>query len=78
MHKIASSPLSRRQLVSMGLGLLAGAEIASIPLAHAARQTRNFVLVHGAWHGGWCWRRVADRLTAKGPLRHRSRALRRW
>jgi pimeloyl-ACP methyl ester carboxylesterase len=26
----------------------------------------NFVLVHGAWHGGWCWRRVADRLAAKG------------
>ena len=26
----------------------------------------NFVLVHGAWHGGWCWRRVADRLVAKG------------
>jgi pimeloyl-ACP methyl ester carboxylesterase len=26
----------------------------------------SFVLVHGAWHGGWCWRRVADRLTAKG------------
>jgi len=29
--------------------------------------TRNtFVLVHGAWHGGWCWRRVADLLEAKG------------
>ena len=66
MRKPASSPLSRRQLVSMGLGLLAGTEIASIPLAHAAPQTRTFVLVHGAWHGGWCWRRVADRLTAKG------------
>jgi pimeloyl-ACP methyl ester carboxylesterase len=26
----------------------------------------TFVLVHGAWHGGWCWRRIADRLTAKG------------
>lgn len=26
----------------------------------------NFVLVHGAWHGGWCWRRVADRLLAAG------------
>jgi pimeloyl-ACP methyl ester carboxylesterase len=26
----------------------------------------TFVLVHGAWHGGWCWRRAADRLTAKG------------
>jgi len=24
------------------------------------------VLVHGAWHGGWCWRRVADRLKAEG------------
>ena len=25
-----------------------------------------FVLVHGAFHGGWCWRRVADLLTATG------------
>jgi len=28
--------------------------------------TKTFVLVHGAWHGGWCWRRVADRLEAQG------------
>lgn len=27
---------------------------------------KTFVLVHGAWHGGWCWRRVNDRLVAKG------------
>jgi pimeloyl-ACP methyl ester carboxylesterase len=26
----------------------------------------TFVLVHGAWAGGWAWTRVADRLTAKG------------
>ena len=26
----------------------------------------TFVLVHGAWHGGWCWRRVADILEAAG------------
>jgi pimeloyl-ACP methyl ester carboxylesterase len=26
----------------------------------------DFVLVHGAWHGGWCWRRVGDILTARG------------
>ena len=25
-----------------------------------------FVLVHGACHGGWCWRDVADRLRASG------------
>ena len=28
----------------------------------------TFVLVHGAWHGGWCWRRVADILRAKGHV----------
>ncbi len=28
--------------------------------------THTFVLVHGAWHGGWCWRSVADRLRAAG------------
>ena len=33
-------------------------------MAETTRKT--FVLVHGAWHGGWCWRRVADRLEAKG------------
>jgi hypothetical protein len=20
----------------------------------------RFMLVHGAWHGGWCWVKVAD------------------
>ena len=47
--------------------MAAGAAVAtgSIPaMAQGGRKT--FVLVHGAWHGGWCWRRVADRLEAKG------------
>jgi pimeloyl-ACP methyl ester carboxylesterase len=26
----------------------------------------TFVLVHGAWHGGWCWQRVANRLRGGG------------
>jgi pimeloyl-ACP methyl ester carboxylesterase len=26
----------------------------------------TFVLVHGAWHGGWCWRRVVPELRAAG------------
>ncbi len=25
-----------------------------------------FVLVHGAWHGGWCWQRVVPLLEAAG------------
>jgi pimeloyl-ACP methyl ester carboxylesterase len=28
----------------------------------------TFVLIHGAWHGGWCWQRVADRLRAGGNV----------
>lgn len=26
----------------------------------------TFVLVHGAWHGGWCWRKVAPLLRRAG------------
>jgi len=44
-------------------GLAAGAG-STAAAAQTAGQT--FVLVHGAWHGGWCWSRVADRLRAAG------------
>jgi pimeloyl-ACP methyl ester carboxylesterase len=30
----------------------------------------NYVLVHGAFHGGWCWERVAERLRAAGHPVH--------
>lgn len=30
----------------------------------------TFVLVHGAWHGGWCWQRVARLLQDKGHTVH--------
>jgi alpha-beta hydrolase superfamily lysophospholipase len=26
----------------------------------------RFVLVHGAWHGGWCWERLAAELRERG------------
>lgn len=29
-------------------------------------RVETFVLVHGAFHGGWCWKRVADRLLSSG------------
>ena len=28
--------------------------------------SRNYVLAHGSWHGGWCWGPVAERLRAAG------------
>src|SRR6202040_4466814 len=44
-----------------------GAGAAALGGAPAAAQAgKTFVLVHGAWHGGWCWRRVADLLEKKG------------
>ena len=30
----------------------------------------TFVLVHGAWHGGWCWDRVAPLLREAGHEVH--------
>jgi pimeloyl-ACP methyl ester carboxylesterase len=30
--------------------------------------TYTFVLVHGAWHGGWCWRRVIANLRTAGHV----------
>jgi len=41
-----------------GVGDVRGASATSSP--------RTFVLVHGAWHGGWCWRGTADILAAHG------------
>ncbi|WP_421853504.1 alpha/beta fold hydrolase [Marinomonas sp.] len=32
----------------------------------SANNGRDFVLVHGAGHGGWMWKRVRDQLHAKG------------
>lgn len=28
--------------------------------------SRTYVFVHGVWHGGWCWSRVADILRKRG------------
>ena len=36
------------------------------PSAARAQGRQLYVLVHGAWHGGWCWARVAERLRAAG------------
>ena len=33
-----------------------------------AQQKPVYVLVHGAWHGGWCWNEVSAALQAKGAI----------
>ena len=36
------------------------------PHAHPPLASRSFVLVHGAWMGGWSWAEVADGLARRG------------
>lgn len=38
--------------------------------ASRAEPSRTFVLVHGAWHGGWCWTAVARQLADRGHRVH--------
>lgn len=57
--------MRRRNLfAAASLACALPAAMAGSPLAAGARRT--FVLVHGAWHGGWCWTRVAGRLRDLG------------
>src|SRR6266550_8366608 len=42
----------------------------SIATSNVLKEIRSlmatFVLVHGAWHGSWCWKRVRKALYAQG------------
>jgi pimeloyl-ACP methyl ester carboxylesterase len=60
---VSTTRISRRQAVAA----LAAAPVATIvDVAGAATASATFVLVHGAWHGGWCWARVSPLLRAAG------------
>src|SRR4029077_14470774 len=60
--------IDRRSVLELGL---IGAAAGSIPLAGARiaaaqSSSKTYVLVHGAWHGGWCWKEVAEGLRGMG------------
>jgi pimeloyl-ACP methyl ester carboxylesterase len=55
--------VTRRQ----ALAALAAAPAANLlHVEPVAARSATFVLVHGAWHGGWCWKKVAPLLRAAG------------
>src|SRR5262249_36754034 len=56
---------ARRDLLAAGATFTAATMISG-GAARAQAAASIFVLVHGSWHGGWCWRRVADRLERRG------------
>ncbi len=61
--------MKRRQvLAGTALGVAA---LASTGAAHAGSHGRTgFILVHGSWHGGWCWSQIAFNLRNAGHLVH--------
>ncbi|MGE0114386.1 MAG: alpha/beta fold hydrolase [Steroidobacteraceae bacterium] len=58
-------PMRRRTLL---VGSAALAAIAPLPAFARKPASLNYVLVHGAWHGGWCWRDVVPHLQTKGRV----------
>jgi len=59
MSKIA---LTRRAALAATAGIAAG----SVTPVAAQAKRKTFVLVHGAYHGGWCWKFVTEILESKG------------
>jgi pimeloyl-ACP methyl ester carboxylesterase len=58
--------MDRRQLLQLGIAGVALASAGDYAMAAEANARRTFVLIHGAWHGGWCWRPLAQLLEAGG------------
>ncbi|MBV7265222.1 alpha/beta fold hydrolase [Erythrobacter ani] len=59
----------RRAFLMSAAGAISAAALtggATNPLASATLRKRDIVLVHGAWHGGWCWEMVRALLEPDG------------
>jgi len=64
MSRLEKARLSRRSLLATGIAgvaVTAGAEVRA-----QFRREATFVLVHPAWFGGWCWRKLVPMLQAGG------------
>jgi pimeloyl-ACP methyl ester carboxylesterase len=57
--------MDRRAIVA-GAAVLAAAGAAQAQAQAPATPPKTFVLVHGAWGGGWIWKYTADGLRQKG------------
>jgi pimeloyl-ACP methyl ester carboxylesterase len=58
--------MRRRTLLRLAAGALASGSIAAHARSPRPRTAMAFVLVHGAWHGAWCWQKLVPLLQARG------------
>ncbi len=56
--------MNRRKLLPVAAATVLATTLQ--PLEAKAKGGRDFVLVHGAFHGGWCWGPVAEILRSRG------------
>lgn len=58
---------TRREFLTMaGAGVLTAACATTGNLSAKSPSPKTYVLLHGAWHGGWCWKRVEQPLRDAG------------
>ena len=70
----SSQELTRRQMLAataasvVAASVVAVSTLGSVAKGAEMNQTTKatFVLVHGAWHGGWCWKKLTPLLRAAG------------
>lgn len=60
--------ITRRSLLRSGLAVAATGVFPLHAVALGPSAAKTFVLVHGAWHGGWCWKEVAQALRTMGHV----------
>ncbi len=63
---MAGGVTRRGAMLAAGVAAGVAARAAAVPVRATPTAGRDIVLVHGAWHGGWCWRDVAADLRARG------------
>ncbi len=57
-----------RRIAAQGAAALVLSSVLGTPSESRATEhsKKTFVLVHGAWHGGWCWKMVREQLEEQG------------
>jgi pimeloyl-ACP methyl ester carboxylesterase len=66
MSEFLASRRSAIRTASVALAAAVAGCATSQTASQAAAQSSTFVLVHGSWHGGWCYSRVAALLRQQG------------
>lgn len=64
-RKEVQTVISRRSILLGSSAAVVSSKATSASTGHGV-DGRTFVLVHGAWHGGWCWTPLAEELRSHG------------